>query len=158
LRTYANLMIVMTLGGLWHGAALSYAVWGAWHGIALAAERRFRNARFYRTLALPAQLARIVLVFTFVSLAWLLFKLPNFSEAHAYFRALFDNYDRPTNPAFLFLIALYSLPVIAYHALHVLRTSHGRLLDAMTPAFQGIMLAAILLNSGRPSAFIYFQF
>src|SRR6185503_4842592 len=119
LRTYANLMIVMTLGGLWHGAALSYAVWGAWH--------------------------RAALVFTFVSLAWLLFKLPNFSEAYAYSVALFENYRLPTNPAFLFLITLYSLPVIAYHALHLMRARHGRALDAMTPALQGIMLAAILL-------------
>ncbi len=158
LRTYANLMIVMTLGGLWHGAALSYAVWGAWHGAALAVERRFRNARFYRAVALPAQIARTVLVFAFVSLAWLLFKLPNFSEAYAYFVALFENYSLPTNPAFLFLIALYAFPVIAYHALHVMRAHHGRVLDAMTPALQGIMLTAIFLNSGRPSAFIYFQF
>ena len=39
LRTYINLTITMVLGGLWHGAAWSYAVWGAFHGFALALER-----------------------------------------------------------------------------------------------------------------------
>ncbi|MCL4133511.1 UNVERIFIED_CONTAM: hypothetical protein GTU68_040010, partial [Idotea baltica] len=39
IRTYVNLLIVMTLGGLWHGAAWSYLIWGAFHGILLAVER-----------------------------------------------------------------------------------------------------------------------
>jgi alginate O-acetyltransferase complex protein AlgI len=41
IRTYVNLMTVMTLGGLWHGAAWSYAVWGIYHGFGLAVERFF---------------------------------------------------------------------------------------------------------------------
>ena len=35
-RTYANLLITMILGGLWHGAALRFVLWGALHGVALA--------------------------------------------------------------------------------------------------------------------------
>lgn len=38
-RTYANLMAVMVLGGLWHGANWTFVLWGAWHGAWLAAER-----------------------------------------------------------------------------------------------------------------------
>ncbi len=38
-RTYANLLVVMLLGGLWHGAAYTYIVWGAIHGLCLALER-----------------------------------------------------------------------------------------------------------------------
>ncbi len=41
IRTYVNLMTVMTLGGLWHGAAWIYAVWGIYHGFGLAVERFF---------------------------------------------------------------------------------------------------------------------
>ena len=40
-RTYLNLLLVMVLGGLWHGAAYTYIVWGALHGGALAIERLF---------------------------------------------------------------------------------------------------------------------
>ncbi|WP_239372341.1 MBOAT family protein [Frankia sp. Cj5] len=44
-RTYANLMITMVIGGLWHGAAWTYVGWGALHGIGLAAERRWTEHR-----------------------------------------------------------------------------------------------------------------
>ena len=39
MRTYLNLMIVMGLGGLWHGAALGYLAWGLLHGLLLVIER-----------------------------------------------------------------------------------------------------------------------
>jgi alginate O-acetyltransferase complex protein AlgI len=39
LRTYANLMIVFLLCGLWHGASWSFAVWGLYHGLFLVMER-----------------------------------------------------------------------------------------------------------------------
>ncbi|MCK9931594.1 MBOAT family protein [Frankia sp. Mgl5] len=44
-RTYVNLMITMVLGGLWHGAAWTFVVWGALHGGGLAAERAWRARR-----------------------------------------------------------------------------------------------------------------
>ncbi len=50
LRTYVNLLVTMVLGGLWHGAAWTFVVWGAFHGLLLAvhrvlASRRPRRAR-----------------------------------------------------------------------------------------------------------------
>jgi alginate O-acetyltransferase complex protein AlgI len=42
-RTYVNLMLVMLLGGLWHGAAWVFVAWGAWHGGLLALERLRRD-------------------------------------------------------------------------------------------------------------------
>ena len=44
LRTYVNLIVVMLLGGLWHGANWTFVAWGAYHGILLAFER-FRGKR-----------------------------------------------------------------------------------------------------------------
>src|SRR5688572_13937202 len=40
-RTYANLFITMLLGGLWHGAAWNFVLWGAWHGAGLVIHRAF---------------------------------------------------------------------------------------------------------------------
>ena len=42
-RTYRNLMLTMLLGGLWHGAAWTFVVWGAIHGSALSVERWLRD-------------------------------------------------------------------------------------------------------------------
>ena len=43
LRTYVNLFVVMLLGGLWHGAAWNFVVWGALHGPLLASSERLHG-------------------------------------------------------------------------------------------------------------------
>ncbi|MGI9603255.1 MAG: MBOAT family O-acyltransferase [Acidimicrobiales bacterium] len=45
LTTYRNLLIVMTLGGLWHGAGGAFLLWGLWHGLGLCAERFLSDLR-----------------------------------------------------------------------------------------------------------------
>ena len=45
LRTYRNLLLTMVLGGLWHGAAWTFVVWGALHGLGLAVERWWDERR-----------------------------------------------------------------------------------------------------------------
>ena len=94
-RTYINLMIVMILCGLWHGAALSYAVWGVAHGALLAIERYGaqileRYAPGYHFNAV-AKIAYSVIVFVCVSLCWLLFRFEDFSQAAAYFLSILHN-------------------------------------------------------------------
>jgi D-alanyl-lipoteichoic acid acyltransferase DltB (MBOAT superfamily) len=49
-RTYANLLTVMVLGGLWHGAAWTFVVWGLLHGLGLVVERWFGDRRARRDL------------------------------------------------------------------------------------------------------------
>lgn len=43
LRTYVNLLVTMLLGGIWHGAAWNFVLWGLWHGGLLAVERRWKE-------------------------------------------------------------------------------------------------------------------
>ncbi len=70
-RTFINLALVMLLGGLWHGAAWNFVVWGAFHGLLLALERlRGRRSLFY---PLPAALRRAG-TFFLVLLSWVLFR------------------------------------------------------------------------------------
>lgn len=68
-RTYMNLMTVMTLGGLWHGAAWTFVLWGIWHGSILSIERATgydRTAR-ERTWSLP-------LCLMLVLIGWVMFR------------------------------------------------------------------------------------
>jgi alginate O-acetyltransferase complex protein AlgI len=53
-RTYLNLALVMTIGGLWHGASWNFVLWGMWHGAWLCAERLVAHLRS------PAKTARIL--------------------------------------------------------------------------------------------------
>jgi alginate O-acetyltransferase complex protein AlgI len=85
-RTYANLMIVMLLGGLWHGAALNFLLWGGIHGLALAFER----ARGRRSLAagLPAPL-QTAFTFAVVCFAWVFFRAADLDDALRYLGHMF---------------------------------------------------------------------
>lgn len=166
-RTYANLFMVMLLGGLWHGAAWSYAVWGGVHGLALAAERALRG-RIAIGTGVIAQALQMLIVFVVVTLAWLLFQLTNFSDAVAYVQCIGTNWDRGYDVSLIYYITFFSSPVVLLHVRYLLLRSHwwqqqsqpgGRPFGPMlAPASYGLMLWMLLINSGTPSAFIYFQF
>lgn len=157
-RTYLNLMLTMVLGGLWHGAAWSYAIWGFAHGLALAVERII-DSRFPEK---PTRIGTIVhglVVFSYITILWLLFKLPNFNHVIAYCQALLNNLNKPNDGRVLSLIALYSLGVIAYHANYLISQrmySYHR--QSWNFLIYGILLFLVITNSGSSGTFIYFQF
>lgn len=158
-RTYFNLMMTMVLGGIWHGAGWSYALWGAVHGGALAIER-FCKDRFSLPQHPVVSLLQWAAVFTMVSWAWLFFKLPEFSHVVGFMQSVVRNTHLSTWPGNLTYIALYALPVLVYHASHVYRAAgyNDRWIVAMRPLTYGFMLFCILTNSGAAGDFIYFQF
>ncbi len=84
-RTYVNLAVVMLLGGLWHGAAWNFMVWGGIHGGMLALERAQGKESFYRKLPGPLRLA---LTFVIVLFAWVFFRAPTLDAALSYCAAM----------------------------------------------------------------------
>ncbi|MCG8457462.1 MAG: MBOAT family protein, partial [Holophagales bacterium] len=86
-RTYVNLMLVMLLGGLWHGAAWTFVVWGGIHGLLLALERLRRDRTGNLGLPVPRGL-QIAVTFLLVLLTWVFFRAPGLSEALAYLASM----------------------------------------------------------------------
>jgi alginate O-acetyltransferase complex protein AlgI len=84
-RTYVNLMTVMVLGGLWHGAAWTFVIWGAWHGAFLAAERAFRGSRLARRVPKIVGVAGTMLV---VIAGWVTFRAADLRQAVAVYRGM----------------------------------------------------------------------
>jgi alginate O-acetyltransferase complex protein AlgI len=80
-RTYVNLMMVMLLGGLWHGAAWNFIAWGLIHGVMLAAERKHGKHSFYQKLPGPL---RMLITYLIVVFAWVFFRAPDISSALNY--------------------------------------------------------------------------
>ena len=157
-RTYINLMIVMFLGGLWHGAAWSYAVWGSFHGVLLAIERLINDQFKVNNNQLIIFVKRI-LVFTLVTFAWLLFKLPDFSHVIKYIQSLYQNWSLNYDWTICINIGLYSIPVFIYHLVYLEREkSYFSILIKYEFIVYGFLLFLILMNSGSAGAFIYFQF
>jgi alginate O-acetyltransferase complex protein AlgI len=80
-RTYVNLMAVMLLGGLWHGASWTFVAWGGYHGALLVLERYLGKQSLYQRLP---RFLRIGATFILVLLSWVLFRSQNFEQALAY--------------------------------------------------------------------------
>jgi len=157
-HTYKNLMLTMVLGGLWHGAAWSYAVWGFFHGLMLAVERLFKDLGWSTKVKLP-RFIHMLFTFSMVTLAWLLFKLPDFNHVIGYMQAIFSNTGgAAVQPLLLFFVLLFSIPVVLYHLLYLWTRTPRPAMAAIKPALYGIMLFLILVNSGSGASFIYFQF
>ncbi len=94
IRTYVNLGIVMLLGGLWHGASLSFVAWGGFHGLLLALERsrvapeaRRRKAGETATADWPRPL-RIATTFLLVLVSWVFFRAADLASAFSYLASM----------------------------------------------------------------------
>lgn len=161
-RTYFNLLTVMVLGGLWHGAALSYAVWGFAHGALLATERYGAQLLQRYTpkynFNFGVKIAYSGFVFVCVSLCWLLFRFQDFSQASAYFGSILDNplYFKQGG-AWYGVSLVYMSPVFLQHTLA------GRItVTAWYPILSGIFFGSLLwlafADRGADTQFIYFRF
>jgi alginate O-acetyltransferase complex protein AlgI len=85
IRTYVNLGIVMLLGGLWHGAAWNFVVWGAFHGALLAVERLRDKRGLLGVLPRPLQITG---TFVMVLVSWVFFRAANLASALDYLQAM----------------------------------------------------------------------
>ena len=92
-RTYANLFITFLLGGLWHGAAWTFVLWGAFHGAYLSVERKVREWLRIPSRGAPpasplvAMLGR-VWIFHVVCFSWILFRAGNMETLSAMLRGI----------------------------------------------------------------------
>ena len=82
IRTYINLMITMLLGGLWHGAALKFVIWGALHGAGLAVEKFIGSVVQIPKNKLTRVLG-VIITFHFVCFAWVYFRADNMAVVNA---------------------------------------------------------------------------
>jgi alginate O-acetyltransferase complex protein AlgI len=86
-NTYRNLLLTMTLGGLWHGASLTFVAWGLFHGLGLAVERWFGERREARgepdpeVTSVGRQWLGRLLTFNLVCVGWVLFRADSFGTA-----------------------------------------------------------------------------
>jgi D-alanyl-lipoteichoic acid acyltransferase DltB (MBOAT superfamily) len=113
-RRYANLMTTMLLGGLWHGAAWTFVLWGGLHGAYLAINHAWRGTRLASVWAQRRawRVASVALTFLAVCVAWVFFRAPGFGAALEMLQAMAGmNGLRPT---------VSHLPDTRQHALLVL--------------------------------------
>lgn len=170
---YLNILITMTLGGLWHGAHMRFLLWGMLHGLGLAATHAVKDIHrhFARRRpqtgqdAKPSLLLKVVLwllTFHFVSFAWVFFEAEDTDRAMEIFRAVFT--QEQTGKGFELLV----IPAIA---IGLLLNFFGPWLQKTYLEFQRrlplplqvvviALICIIILRMGPEGVlpFIYFQF
>jgi alginate O-acetyltransferase complex protein AlgI len=80
-RTYVNLMAVMLLGGLWHGASWNFVIWGGFHGLLLSLEKARGGRGLFDPLPRPVQVAG---TFGLVLVSWVVFRSADLDRAGAF--------------------------------------------------------------------------
>jgi alginate O-acetyltransferase complex protein AlgI len=161
-RTYVNLMLVMLLGGLWHGAAWTFVVWGGLHGTALALHRRLGGRPHRVEMPTWADLVPIIATFHFVCLAWVFFRANSFGDALDALAGVVSLRGGGVDASAVAMLGLtggivLAIDLVQRHARD--QTPMLRWPQYAQGAFYGLCVAAIVLFSGAtPVPFIYFQF
>lgn len=164
-NTFRNLMLTMLLGGLWHGAAWSFVVWGGLHGLYLIG---------YRLLSGPErpmpdgqkrwgwqQLVGLIVTFHLVLLAWVFFRSAGFGAAINYLTNLLTFRNMGTLLDVLPAILVPWLLLLAIDVPQYISRNHTILLQwpkTMRNVAVAGMLLLVLLGIGTRAPFIYFQF
>jgi alginate O-acetyltransferase complex protein AlgI len=167
--TYRNLLLTMTLGGLWHGASWTFVGWGVLHGLLLIVHKMFQGfcrsrPHLERLLqSLPGVLVRLALTFFSVCIGWVFFRATTFAIAGAFLQRM---------ASFSMLPAGGPLPNRdIYLTIAVVFVCHMARRFELWPKWQvrlpasmlglsyaaAVTLALVLAPSGN-KPFIYFQF
>lgn len=154
-RRDRNLLLTMLLGGLWHGAAWPFVLWGLFHGLGLLVERRLG-------LRLPRLVARLA-TFHFVCFGWILFRAESLDVAGAVVARLFGAWTTESSSLTWVPVAV----IVAALAMHfwpraatepTLRVA-GHLPVAVTAlAFACWLVVLEQFGPEGVAPFIYFQF
>lgn len=158
-RVAFNLMVTMLLGGLWHGAAMNFILWGGYHGLLLVLSRNVD--KYPEKTTFTKIIYRQVITFHLVVFGWLLFRVTDMQNFLDYSQGLSKlNFSTQLSPLFYLIL----VTGILMHIIPKQFIEHRVMrVYARQPAFiqAGMYSAAILLFLGLTLSapnFIYFQF
>ncbi len=161
--TYRNILVTMTLGGLWHGASVNFVIWGILHGAALVIERMLGVTGEGGHRRIPPAISWFI-TFHFVCITWVFFRSPTLEGAQTYLSTLvsgdviFSTTVTPLVVAMLVLGALTQIiPQPVVRAISSFATTAPRSPVKVAVPFVVIFLVAVAAPGGVPP-FIYFQF
>lgn len=163
--TYRNLMLTMLLGGLWHGAAWTFVIWGGLHGLYLVIERWLRGPNAQPLSGLWPRVGYRLLTFALVVLAWVWFRSAGYAQGWQVTTMMLDmtaisNWHWSLSGGQG--LALGGVLLLLAVQWRWRERELGALLMGLPGWLLGgvmaFMLACIALSSGDGNAFIYFQF
>ena len=159
IRTYVNLLITMLLGGLWHGAAWSFIVWGGLHGAAMCFERRF-NVSEKPPPQMGWRLLRWIITFHVVCASWILFRAQDMHTAFLIFKRIVlaapGNMPADYRPL-IYLFAVLAAELLATRKAWIALIDNRPVLARWVAYGGATFFMLAFAKAGNPE-FIYFQF
>ncbi len=169
-RTYINLLTTMLLGGLWHGAAWTFVVWGGLHGLYLAVhkmvigDRKVADRLAYTGPASAVKwVGGVIGTNLIVLLTWLFFRAADFDQAW-YFLDQFAHWQgSELSGRFLGIVLSFGGMMVFLDCLEYFTRSHVWVLKLRPAAAAGICTAVMIvvllfMATVEPMPFVYFQF
>jgi D-alanyl-lipoteichoic acid acyltransferase DltB (MBOAT superfamily) len=166
IRTYINLMITMLLGGLWHGAALRFVIWGALHGIGLAIEK-FINS----VISIPknklTHVLGVFITFHFVCFTWVYFRADNMTVVNAMLTQITTSFHPEIAGDFIRAYPYILMLMVLGYILHFIPSRVELSAQQMVTNSPFVLKVAYLviivliliqIKSSEIQPFIYFQF
>jgi D-alanyl-lipoteichoic acid acyltransferase DltB (MBOAT superfamily) len=154
-NTYRNMFLTMVISGLWHGAAWTFVIWGVVHALGRCLTRELEMTSFYQQKV--PRIAKQLLVFGFVTFAWIFFRAENITDAWLIVTRIFSS--GAANPYCPLLALGLTFAVWLYQ--FVCESRLRRLLDPRGVRIAIVVLMIVYLAIFAPSgekAFIYQQF
>lgn len=154
-KLYFNLIITMSVAGLWHGASINFILWGFLNGLLLFLEKKIN--RFFNL----NNLFKISLTCFVVFNLWIVFRIQNFAIMNQFFIQLYTNlntifYKENLILIILVLMGIYSQKFDNYESIKSI--SKKVKLVYLSPIIIMIILTGLALNTGTSEKFIYFDF
>ena len=166
-RRYINLMVTMLLGGLWHGAAWTFVVWGAGHGIALCVHKISKPWLDRIESTRPTRFASWLLTFCFVAFLWIFFRASSFHVAGQVISGIFTDFEWAYLPVFIARRSTWCIMLAIIYGLHfVPRRVWDKLRDRFiaAPWIVKLVIFIVLIQlvlqfaSATVQPFLYSQF
>ena len=162
LATCRNLMITMLLGGLWHGAAWNFVIWGAFHGLLLTGFRLL-GRRSVSACLTPLWWLQVILMFHLTCVGWLIFRVSSVAQLSTMAGALISGWQVTVlSSQMLWCLVLLALPVMLMQVGEEVSGNsslvHRFSIVPRTAVYLTMMTAILTLGSFGGREFIYFQF
>jgi D-alanyl-lipoteichoic acid acyltransferase DltB (MBOAT superfamily) len=180
-RTYVNLLLVFLISGIWHGAGVTFIIWGLMHGLLYVITRLIRNKFPQSCEGIFSQ----IFTFIYVCLAWVFFRADTVSDACKVIGGVFTgsfalpskafaegfnlkefwyvfkvlHIDRLPVATYLLMIIFTVYALITVFALpNALTVTKQSRINAKTGILCGVLLLWCILSLSGVSAFLYFNF
>ena len=166
LATNFNLLATMLLGGLWHGAASRFIIWGALHGIALAVEKWIKS-NFPGSSGTLRRVLGGLLTFHFVCFTWIFFRAEGMEKVGQMLHQIAFEFRPEFFPDFIAGYSGVLFWLILGFGLHLMpkttELAAQRFATALPLLGKAVLLTAIIalvmqVKSSEVQSFIYFQF